>query len=114
MSNKDAPLGKSPMKVAWSIVVSRVATKSSAASISSSPALGGLEAIPIDPSGDPVLKLKGELAYAPWRDAEPEKTIPTSNGKKTIGDFEDPKVRFKPATSHIRRTLIFRSLTSSG
>ncbi len=62
MSNKESPLGKSPMNVAWSTVVPRVAMKSSAASISISPPPGGLEAMPIKPSGDPVLKENGEVA----------------------------------------------------
>src|SRR5712692_9065031 len=95
MLDKGAPLGKSPMNVAWLTVVSRVAMKSSAASISSSPGLGGLEAMPILPSGDPVLKLKGELAYAPWMGAKLENTIPTNKSRIIIGAVEDAKSCFK-------------------
>src|SRR5713226_9361936 len=100
MSDKGASLGKSPMKVAWLTVVSRVAMKSSAASISSRPTLGGLEAIPIKPSGEPVLKLNAEVACAQWREAKPEKTIPTSNSRRITGAVENPEVRFKPTFSY--------------
>jgi hypothetical protein len=94
-SSKDAPLGKSPMKVAWLTVVSLVVIKSSAGSILVTPGLDGLEAEPIKPSGDPVLKLNGEVACAQGTDSNPEKTIPTNNSRRIIGAVDDPKGRFK-------------------
>jgi len=94
-SSKDAPLGSSPTKVAWLTVVSLVAMKSSVASISITPGLDGLEAMPIRPSGDPVLKLNGEVACALGIDAKPEKTIPTNITRRMIGAVDDPERRFK-------------------
>jgi hypothetical protein len=79
--------------------------KSSAASILITPGLDGLEAMPIKPSGDPVLKLNGEVACALGMDAEPEKTIPTNNSRRIIGAADDTKVRFMSLKLYLQMTL---------
>src|SRR5215813_13256515 len=56
-----------PVNVALVIVVGPVRTKSSADSISNFPALSGRVAVPILPSGLPVMKKNGDAAAGPAR-----------------------------------------------
>jgi len=62
--------GSRPVKVAESILVAWVRTKSSAVSVWSSPGPLGRDSVPISPSGLPVLKKKG---------AGPARTVPGTN-----------------------------------
>ena len=65
MSAAVAPVGSSPTKVAWLIRVWFDTMKSSAVSVSTCPALGRRDKVPINPSGLPVLKKNGAATAGP-------------------------------------------------
>ena len=77
-SVKGTPIGNNPVNVAELIVVASLKMKSSAASVSRGPLLDGLEAMPINPSGEPVLKLNGVTACALGAAAIPKIAAPVS------------------------------------